>query len=110
MSLERQASSIFSVCESPRHPNWMWFYGEDKKLYPFTDGPIATRRQDLPKVYTVNGALYIAKTKWLKQNQSFHALETLGYLMPAERSTDIDTPLDLEFANWLVERQRSSLT
>ena len=104
MSLERKASSVVSICESPKHPNWMFFCGEDKKLYPFTDDPIATRRQDLPKVYTVNGALYIAKTKWLKQNQSFFALETLGYLMPAERSTDIDTPLDWELVEFLMNK------
>ena len=57
MSLERQASSVVSICESPKHPNWMFFYGEDKKLYPFTDAHITTMVQDLPKVYSVNGAL-----------------------------------------------------
>ena len=71
MCREQQAPAAVSICESSKHPNWMFYCGENGIMSPFMDFPIATRRQGLPIIYTVNGALYLAKTTWLKENKSF---------------------------------------
>ena len=105
MFRKKQNPSAISICESPKHPNWMLSCGEDGTLSPFMDAPIATRRQDLPKVYVVNGALYLAKTEWLRQACSFLSPETIGYLMPPERSVEIDTPLDWEWIEFLMKKR-----
>ena len=105
MCQEAQAPAAVSICEPSKHPNWMFSCGKDGTLSPFTDKPIATLRQDLPKVYTLNGALYLAKTDWIQQNRSFLSPETLGYVMPPERSADIDTLLDWEWVELLMSKK-----
>ncbi len=73
------------------------------KLIETTDPTIATaRRQDLPKVYTLNGALYFANIDYLRKNNTFVTDETIGFIMSAEKSIDIDTPLDLKLAELLL--------
>jgi CMP-N,N'-diacetyllegionaminic acid synthase len=104
MYREHQAPAAVSICESSKHPNWMFYCGEDGTMSPFMDIPIMTRRQDLPTIYTVNGALYLAKTSWLKENKSFFSADTLGYMMPSERSIDIDTSLDMDWVEFLMRK------
>ena len=105
MCQEAQAPAAVSICEPSKHPNWMFSCGKDGTLSPFTDNPISTLRQDLPKVYTLNGALYLAKTDWIQQNRSFLSPQTLGYVMPPERSADIDTLLDWEWVELLMSKK-----
>ena len=106
---ERHTPAAVSVYESSKHPNWMFFCGEDEKLSPFTDNPISTRRQDLTKVFALNGALYLANAQWLIQTESFISPETLGYVMPPERSADIDTLLDWEWLEFLMKKEHEQV-
>lgn len=96
---EWNAPSAVSVCESDKNPYWMFKRGiDDYRLKSFIDGGTdITRRQDLPPAYALNGALYLARTAWLCERRSLIGPETLGYVMPRERSLDLDTPFD-----WLV--------
>jgi N-acylneuraminate cytidylyltransferase len=60
-------------------------------------GSSIERRQDLPAVYVENGAIYVAQTAYLLKAKKFITEETLAYIMPAERSWDIDTETDFRF-------------
>jgi CMP-N,N'-diacetyllegionaminic acid synthase len=82
----------------------MFSCSNDGKLSPFTDNPIAMRRQDLDKIYTLNGSLYLAKTDWIQDNRSFLSPETVGYLMPPERSLDIDTMFEWSLVEFLMSK------
>lgn len=63
-------------------------------------GGIAMRRQDLPDAYVLNGAVYAARSRWLRSTGGFLNEETVAYIMPQERSLDIDTEFDVKlFAN-----------
>ena len=104
MCQERKAPAAVSICESSKHPNWMFSCSNDGKLSPFTDNPIAMRRQDLDKIYTLNGSLYLAKTDWIQDNRSFLSPETVGYLMPPERSLDIDTMFEWSLVEFLMSK------
>ena len=99
---QRNAPVAVSICEPSKHPNWMFTCSEDKRLLPFTNDPIKLNRQELPKIYSANGSLYYARTKWLEKNRVFYSTETLGYIMPTERSVDIDSPLDWKWAEFLL--------
>ena len=59
----------------------------------------------MPKVYVLNGALYLAQSNWLRHHKTFLTPETVGYLMSDERSADIDSPLDWEWGEFLMNRQ-----
>jgi N-acylneuraminate cytidylyltransferase len=97
LMLERGAPSCVSVCEADQSPYWMYRVAANNKLERLLselDG--VTRRQDLPPIYFLNGAIYIAQIDWLRANNSFVGAETVAYLMPKERSLDIDTAQDFE--------------
>jgi len=102
---EKGALSAVSVAEVGKHPFWMYQRSSDMRLQPLIPnrGEIM-RRQDLPSVYVLNGALYLARPDWLIENQGFIGPETLGYVMPVERSVDLDTPLDWLWVEYLIER------
>lgn len=93
--ITQQAPACVSVAKADKHPYWMVTLGEDQKLQKLYQGDIPSRRQDLPDVYALNGAIYIARTDWLLHNRSFLTDQTIGYVMPKERSLDIDIEFDL---------------
>lgn len=104
LCVKQNASSCVSVTESDKSPYWMYVLNEIGKITPLLETEKRyNRRQDLPKVYTVNGAVYIAEVGWLLSNRSFMSNETHGYIMPRERSVDIDTELDFKFAQFLLQ-------
>jgi N-acylneuraminate cytidylyltransferase len=74
----------------------MFWREKDLHLTPlFAEcGHIACRQQ-LPETVRLNGAVYVARSQWLKETRSFITSETIGYEMPADRSVDIDTEADL---------------
>lgn len=101
---ELGAPSAVSVCEVGKHPYWIYQRNAAQRLEPFIKGrPDVTRRQDLPLAYELNGALYLAKTDWLLERQDFIGPETLGYIMPPERSVDLDTQQDWRWVEFLIE-------
>lgn len=46
--------------------------------------------------YVLNGAVYVARIEWLTTSRTFVTPETIAFIMPRERSLDIDTEADLE--------------
>ncbi|WP_084243356.1 cytidylyltransferase domain-containing protein [Planomicrobium okeanokoites] len=90
-----------SVTEVDQSPYWMYTIEKSGKMHSLIpQNSIVTRRQDLPPVYKLNGAVYVAEIKWLKVNKSFLTEQTGSYIMPKSRSHDIDTEEDF----WLGER------
>lgn len=94
--LDAQAPACVSVCAAEESPYWMFRLGEHARLTPLLDTPAATRRQDLPPVFVLNGAVYAARTDALRRMGSFLGPETVAHVMPRERSIDIDTLEDFE--------------
>jgi N-acylneuraminate cytidylyltransferase len=99
----RNAPAAVSVCEASSNPYWTYLVDTTDHLTPLVSAPLPARRQELPAAYALNGALYLAKRDWLLENRTFVTAETLGYVMPLERSVDIDTPLDWKWAEFLME-------
>jgi CMP-N-acetylneuraminic acid synthetase len=108
LALERRAEAVVGVREtfSPAHPYDIWrteSTGEMRYFLDTKDKP--TRRQDYPPAYVSCGAIYLNRVITFRQTRNFHPSGTLAYHMPADRSIDIDTPLDLQIADFLL-RQR----
>ena len=93
------ADSVVSLCQVEHHPYWMKKVVEGK-VYPLmeVDDEKYPRRQDLPPVYQLNGAIYVTRRKVLMEEEKVLGEHTLAYIMPQERSVDIDTPIDLKLA------------
>jgi len=101
-AVAQNASCAVSVCEPANSPYWMFRMENEYRLTKLLDNDDITRRQNLPPVYALNGALYFAKCSWLRQTRTFIHKETIGFTMPAERSIDIDTALDWNLAELLL--------
>lgn len=65
------------------------------------------RRQDAPKTYDMNASIYIWKRESFFEAQSVFSNNTILYIMPEERSHDIDSELDFEIVQLLAEKRGS---
>ncbi|MCP9941919.1 acylneuraminate cytidylyltransferase family protein [Cyanobium sp. ATX 6E8] len=101
---QHSCPSVVSVTASPKHPQWMVRLNPGHELTPFLPPAAADTRQQLEPAYAFNGALYLCDRTWLQNQRSFVGPGTLGYLMPPERSVDIDTSLDWLWAETLLQR------
>ena len=63
-----------------------------------------TRRQDCPAVYEYNGAVYVIRASELRRKADMKFDRVLKYIMPEERSVDVDTRLDFEIAEFLMKK------
>ena len=108
VALRQQAGreSAVSLTPSAKHPAWMYSLTQDQRLEPLLQLDGAHCRQQLPLAYALNGALYLASRASLLRENSFIQEDTVGYVMSAERSVDIDTPLDWQWAEFLTEQQQ----
>ncbi|MBF0184166.1 MAG: acylneuraminate cytidylyltransferase family protein [Magnetococcales bacterium] len=87
-------------------PYWSYFLTENQELQPVM-GQDATRvgRQQLPVAYALNGAVYVARCDWFMQQGGFVGPGTRAHVMPPERSVDIDTLFDWQWAEWLLQQR-----
>lgn len=98
------APACVSVAEPEQSPYWTFTLDGSRRLRPVIPGGVLPgRRQDLPAAYALNGAVYVARTDWLARNGEFITEETAGHVMPAVRSLDIDTELDLRIAEFMLK-------
>lgn len=105
---QAQAPAAVSICPCSKHPFWTYWQASNGLLHPLvTDQPLIARRQDCPPAFELNGAMYLGRTSWLRQQSHFVTSETVGYRMPRSRSLDLDTPDDWLLAEFLIGRQRS---
>ena len=102
---ESGADSVVSLCrlEAP-HPAKLKVI-EDGIVKPYL--PHLWRegllRQQLQPVYFLNGAVYAVKRKVLLDEKTFWGKNTLPYVMPLERSVNIDTWIDFKLAECFIE-------
>jgi CMP-N-acetylneuraminic acid synthetase len=98
--------SVVSVSEVREHPAWMFRRAADGRLERIERTEGANRRQDLPALYSLNGAMYWVRTDWLRREEKLVGIETLGFVMDEQSSVDIDTPLDWRLAELLLAERR----
>ena len=102
---ERGASTCVSVVEADKTPYWMFRRDGEQRLVPlFPSNVRPARRQDAQPVYMLNGAVYVARVRHLREGGTFIATDTLSYVMERSRSVDIDTEDDLASVQRLFDR------
>lgn len=103
---ERAADSVVSVAAVDHHPQWMKTIDAGGWLRNFLDqSPSAVVRQQLSPVYRLNGAIYAARVDSLRTAGDWYTPRTAAYVMPAERSVDIDSPWDFKLAEMIRRAQ-----
>lgn len=97
------ADFCVSVTEPEKSPYWMYKIEHEKMVPLLPQDELVTRRQDLPKIYTLNGAVYVAKINSLVEKKSFITTNTVAYVMSQEQSFDIDTIVDFKVCESLID-------
>ncbi len=104
---EKNANAVVSVCEAVHPPHWLRRIGSDSELLPWLSEAAPNRRQEIETLYQFNGALYLIRPEVLASEKTFIPEPTFAYVMPLERSVDVDTPFDFRVADLLLrDRQR----
>jgi CMP-N,N'-diacetyllegionaminic acid synthase len=101
---DKNSSSLISVYEAgDMHPRIM-YRKQGRHLVPFFgEGGKVTRRQNLEHVYVRNGALYLFTPELALRHNRLVSERPLMYVMPRERSINIDNPFDLRIAECLIK-------
>lgn len=63
------------------------------------------RRQDAPACFDMDGSIYVWRRDVLLADPKVFYPDTRLFVIPVERSQDIDTPLDFEIAEFLMNRR-----
>ena len=100
---EKNALAVESLTEMDHSPLWANTLPEDGCMDAFFNEYSNLPRQQLPKYYRENGAIYLLKRNLINKNDSeIFAEKCYAYVMPRERSIDIDTELDFKIAEVMM--------
>ena len=101
---EKNANAVVSVCEMEHSPLWSNTLEDDLSMVHFyRKGGADSNRQMLKTFYRLNGAIYLMKTECLQEIDKLYANRCYAFVMPQERSVDIDTELDFHLADFLMK-------
>lgn len=100
---KKDARTIVSVCETQDSPYLCNTLPESMSMANFfIDKYKNKRRQDLPKCYKLNGAIYLSKVKDFLDDGDVYKNDCYAYIMDGLKSVDIDTMLDFKMAELIV--------
>lgn len=96
-------ASVIGLRKVSEHPYLMKQVDESGEIQPLLgDLSIPSNRQQLPPIYMVNGAIYLSSPENLISHKSFYLPAARPYIMPEERSIDIDSLEDFNRAEAIV--------
>ncbi len=107
---ELRASRLMSVCEYDHSPYSSWINinnSVNSQVKPLFEQHIRKKGQQLGKAYRCNGAIHILDIQEFKITKSYTKQPLCSYVMPRERSVDIDTQDDWMYAEWLMSKSIS---
>lgn len=88
----RQADAVVSVSPFDKQDT-LFSLSDVERMRPWTEGGT---------IYTPNGAIYLIGAKFLLAGGDWYSGASYGYVMPKERSIDIDTKADLDAARAML--------
>ncbi|MDD9899945.1 MAG: acylneuraminate cytidylyltransferase family protein [Alphaproteobacteria bacterium] len=109
------ADNVVSVTSDPPSPYYTVIEQQSSGGYAVCKPAHIVRRQDAPPVYQLNGAIYIWQRAFFTGTDIHHTYKNLTektdiYVMPPERSFDIDTQLDFDLCVFMLERRKNEET
>ncbi len=100
----QNSKNLVTVSPSRKNPYFNMLEVNDKqvRLVKELDKPLV-RRQDAPEVYDMNASIYIWQRSQLIANKPLINKDTSWYVMPEQRSIDIDTESDFNYVEYLMK-------
>lgn len=105
MTKQAGVTNVVSVTEVEHPVQWCFKLPDNCSMKEMAASPYSyMRRQDLETHYRENGAIYIVDAASIMDKEyNLYADNCFGYVMPGERSVDIDTQIDLVVAKSYLE-------
>jgi len=104
LAMTEDTELVIGVKEVESNPFYL-LYEEDKdgRLSKALPGEFANR-QSAPKLYELNGAMYLFRVKALESHSWINSFDSIKkVLMDPLESIDLDTPMDWAFCEFLIE-------
>lgn len=106
--VEKQADIIISVTQAHHPIEWANTLPENLSMDNFISEEARDKpRQQLPPRYIIHGAIFWGRTSVYLKNQNAYTSNSYAYIMPEERSVDIDTITDFHLAEILYKQQHN---
>ncbi len=95
---------VVSVKEASSNPYYNCFEEDNKGFLKISKGDgLFTRRQDAPKAYEYNGAIYVINPDSLKKKPLGKFAKRRKYVMDEIHSVDLDNMIDWKFAEFIIK-------
>ena len=98
---------ISMVDVGANHPTRMYTIEDDQLVSVMDEGISLRPRQELPSIYIRNGAIYACKREILFEYNSLIGPDCRPYVMPLERSVNIDCITDMILAEYLIQKHET---
>lgn len=98
----KDADAVTSVCECEYPMEFMMTLDGSMSLKEFRRNEIDLPRQMLPTYYRLNGAIFVRRIQYKSDKIVIKSDEEYAYVMGTEKSIDIDTLEDFEYAEYLL--------
>jgi CMP-N,N'-diacetyllegionaminic acid synthase len=95
------ASAVVSVKCVERPMHWLRRLAPSGEVFPCTESGAPSTNSSGP-VYELNGAIYLFDAEMFARERTFFPSRSFAYVMPSERSIDIDTPWDFRLAELVM--------
>jgi len=89
------AKSCISVCALSKPSAWLMRDLGEGRLHPASHGD---ETEEQGQIFFPNGAVFVIESQWLMEGNDFYSEPPAYYVMPAERSIDIDSAEDFALA------------
>lgn len=100
---KKKAEAVISVSEAEHSPLLMNTLDMSLSLNGFINLKEIGRRQSMSQYYQVNGAIYMIKACILDRISDLYGEKSYAYIMPQEKSIDIDSMIDFKVAEIILE-------
>jgi CMP-N,N'-diacetyllegionaminic acid synthase len=104
--ISKKADLLITGCEAKKNPYFNMFEIKNSqiKLVKKKDNNNFVSRQLSPKVYEMNASIYIWNRNSLIRAKTLFIKNMTEYIMPYERSIDIDSELDFKIVELLLNK------
>lgn len=100
--LQNEEKGLVSICQANESPLLVRSLNENGEMKKLLEISSTCRRQDMPTFYKINGCIYINSISSIDNELSFND-NPIPYIMPKERSIDIDEMEDLILAEYYLK-------
>lgn len=102
--LHLKCDSVISMTKVSSLPYWIYELRGNMAKNIIKKPKKVHRRQDGQKFYQINGAVYVTSKNMIMNHNTIFGKKISAYIMPQERSVDLDTMIDFKLAEILMKK------